>query len=162
MIRLLKGLCLSLLLLTTSQAAAGEAEIQRIGTLNCNTIPHSGVNLLIHSTKGVRCEFSPADGGTTEYYRGETGVGFGLDVSVNTRGSTRYSVLARQYRAGSHQLAGKYEGAGGGISFGLSAGDNTPIQKSDGSISLQPISVKNSGAGAAAGFTYLYLQPASK
>ncbi|MDQ6972087.1 MAG: DUF992 domain-containing protein [Mariprofundaceae bacterium] len=162
MTRLLKVLCLSLLLLTMGQATAGEAEIQRIGTLNCNTIPHSGVNLLIHSTKGVRCEFSPADGGESEYYRGETGIGFGLDVSVNTRGSIRYAVLVRHDEAGSYQLAGKYEGAGGGISFGLSAGDNTPIQKSDGSISLQPISVENSGAGAAAGFTYLYLESIPK
>jgi len=67
-------------------------------------------------------------------------------------------VLADQFRAGIHQLAGRYSGASGSATLGLSAGDAAPIQKDDKSISLQPIRVRNSGVGVAAGFSYLYLE----
>lgn len=69
-----------------------------------------------------------------------------------------YSVLADQFKAGIYQLAGRYSGASGSAALGLSAGDAAPIQKDDRSISLQPILVRNSGAGVAAGFSYIYLE----
>ncbi len=121
-------------------------------------MPHSGINLLIHSTKAVRCKFVPIAGGSIERYKGETGIGLGIDVSIDNRKDIKYSVITRHFRPGIHQLAGKYSGVGGGISFGLSAGDGAPIQKNDRSILLQPTTDKNSGAGIGAGFTYLYLK----
>jgi len=160
--RLLIGLCFSICLLAVGDAAFAGAVAsgnhQRIGLLSCTIVPHSGLNLLIHSTKQVRCAFSPATRGTVEHYKGETGVGFGLDVSLNHHAKINYAVLARQFAPETRQLAGKFEGAGGGITLGLSVGNNASIQNRDGSIILQPVNVRGSGIGAAAGFTYLYLQ----
>jgi len=147
---------LSVLLFPTANALA-DTILQRVGTLDCKTIPHSGLNLLIHSTKGVRCTFTPSGNGPIEHYKGETGIAFGVDVNLNHSDSTSYSVLAKHFKAGMHQLAGKYEGAAAGGSFGLSIGDSAPISKTDHSISLQPVNVKTGGIGVAAGFSYLHL-----
>ncbi|RMD95888.1 MAG: DUF992 domain-containing protein [Bacteroidetes bacterium] len=132
---------------------------KQVGTLNCRILAHSGFNLLIHSTRDVLCTFTPTRGEAVEYYRGETGIGFGLDVNLNRRSRIAYAVLATDFRPGSHALAGRYEGAGGGITLGVTAGESAPIRKADGSITLQPIQMRGGGAGAAAGLTYLYLEP---
>lgn len=159
--RLITGLCLLALLFPVCITSAAKLKNpERVfGTLACKVIPHSGINLLIHSTKGIRCEFRPEDPGPLEYYKGETGIKLGLDVSINKREHIKYSVLAEQFTPGTHQLSGRYSGAGGEATFGLSAGESAPIEKNDGSIALQPIGKKNSGIGAAAGFTYIYLEP---
>jgi hypothetical protein len=159
--RSLAGLLLTAaLLLPAGNAIAGKADVPKniVGILACKIVPNSGINLLIHSVRDIRCEFKPREGGPVERYKGETGIGFGIDVSVDKQTSIRYSVLANHFRPGTHQLAGKYSGLGGGVTFGLSAGNNAPIGKRDGSISLQPIGGKSSGGGVAAGFTYLYLE----
>ena len=161
MYRLLTGICLLALLFPAwSTSAAKPKNPEKIfGTLACKAVPHSGLNLLLHSTKVIRCQFKPKDGGAIEYYKGETGIKFGLDISLNQRETITYSVLANQFIPGSHQLSGKYSGAGGQATFGLSAGESAPIEKNDGSIALQPTSDKTSGVGVAAGFTYIYLEP---
>ncbi|MDX8392608.1 MAG: DUF992 domain-containing protein [Mariprofundaceae bacterium] len=151
------GLLLCVLFCPAAVLAA-EPNLHRIGTLNCRTIPHSGMNLLIHSTKGVRCAFIPATNAPIKHYKGETGIGFGLDVNINHSDDTSYAVLANRFAPATQQLAGKYEGAKGSASFGLTVGDNAPISKTDGSISLQPVNVKTGGISAAAGFSYLYLK----
>jgi len=156
--RLFTGFCLSIFLLTAAGAGASENH-QSIGLLSCTIVPHSGLNLLIHSTKQVRCTFTPSTGGPVEYYRGETGVGFGLDVSLNHHAKINYAVLSNHNMSAGHQLSGKFEGAGGGITLGLTVGNNASIQNRDGSIILQPVKVHGSGIDAKAGFTYLYLQP---
>ncbi len=159
--RILFFLCLIALLAPAGNALARQPENPNkiIGTLTCNVIPHSGLNLLIHSTKGIRCEFEPEDGGPSEYYKGETGIKLGLDVNLGSRKTMRYSVLARQATPGTHQLAGKYSGAGGSASVGASAGNSAPIERRDGNIALQPIGGLEGGFGVAAGFTYIYLEP---
>jgi len=155
--------CLSLLALVLPAWSASAAKPKNpekiIGTLVCKAVPHSGLNLLLHSTKGIRCQFKPKDGGAIEYYKGETGIKFGLDISFNERNNITYSVLAEQFIPGTHQLSGKYSGAGGSASAGATAGNSTPIEKNDGRIALQPTAEKNSGIGVAAGFTYIYLEP---
>jgi hypothetical protein len=147
------------LLLPAGSAIAGKvaAPTNIIGVLACKIVPHSGINLLIHSVRDVRCEFTPRDGGPVEHYKGETGVGFGIDVYLGKHTVIRYSVLANHFQPGVHQLAGKYSGLGGGVTFGIGIGNNAPIGKRDGSISLQPI-IGKSSASAAGGFTYLYLE----
>jgi len=130
----------------------------RVGTLACTIIPGSGMNLLIHSTRDVRCKFTPSDGGKIEQYKGETGIRLGVDININKQSKTVYAVLADDSATGSHKLAGKYIGAGGGITLGMSVGDTTPIRNQDGSISLQPVQTDHSGVGAGAGFNYLYLE----
>jgi len=156
--RLIIGLCLSILLPLTGNAAVAGVKYTRIGLLSCTTVPHSSINLLIHSTKQVRCEFSPSGSKRVEHYKGETGIGFGLDVSIVPRDNTRYAVLANRPKPGAYQLAGKYEGAVGGINLGLSIGNGTAIQNSDSSIILQRVEMGKNGINATAGFTYLYLQ----
>ncbi len=156
--RLFASLCLTALLLHAGGVLAAENTFGKVGTLNCKIMPHSGINLLIHSAREMRCEFTPLNNRSIEYYKGKTGIGLGLDVSFNKRANIAYSVLAKHFRAGTHQLAGKYSGASGSAALGVSAGDTAPIQKDDKSISLQPIQVKNSGIGVAAGFSYLYLE----
>jgi len=155
---------LTTLLLTPWPTPASEPEEPQrmVGTLSCKILPDSGINLLIHSTKDIRCEFTPAAGGESERYKGETGIEFGIDANLNKRTSIAYSVLAEHFAPGSGQLSGKYTGAGGGISLGISVGESAPLRKNGGNISLQPIRVKNTGSGAAAGFTYLYLEGETK
>jgi len=159
--RLLTGICLLALLFPAWSAPAAKPKNPEriVGTLLCKPVPHSGINLLLHSTKGIRCQFESVHGGPKEYYKGETGIKFGLDISLNQRETIKYSVLANQFSPGTHQLSGKYSGTGGEATFGLSAGESAPIEKNDGSIALQPIGEKSSGVGVAAGFTYIYLEP---
>jgi len=162
--RLLAGIGLTLLLFPAcgALAAGPDQPLRRVGTLDCDILPHSGINLLIHSTRDIRCTFNPEAGGPTEYYKGETGVGFGVDMAFGRSSSLDFSVLARHFTAGTGQLAGNYSGAGGNATLGLSVGETAPIRKDDGSISLQPVGGKNKGAGVSAGFTYLHLEKASK
>lgn len=157
--QLLTVMCFMLLLPSSGLAEEGSGKPPpRVGSLTCNILPHSGMNLLIHSTREIRCRFTPEAEEAVEYYRGETGIGFGFDVAFGRSSTLDYAVSARHFRAGTHQLAGKYEGTGGSATLGVSVGETTPISKRDGSIVLQPIGGKNKGAGAAAGYTYLYLQ----
>jgi len=153
-------IALSACLIAISPASAKQSgsPYHSIGSLQCDIIPDSGINLLIHSTRDVRCIFTPSNGGPVEHYKGETGIRLGLDININKRGKITYSVLAEHSLSKPYQLAGKYSGAGGGITFGVSVGDATPIRKQDRSIALQPIQTGHSGAGAGAGFTYLYLE----
>jgi len=158
--RLLAGLSFTMLLLTSSSAMAAHIEPakQIVGTLHCKILPNSGMNLLIHSTKHIRCQFTSLDSDAVEYYKGETGIRFGVDIRFGKGTDMVYSVLSNAFRQGEHQLAGKYSGASGSASFGLTAGDSSPIEKDDKSIFLQPIKVDVSGAGVAGGLSYLYLQ----
>lgn len=148
------------LLLPAGHAVAANVDGPKtiVGILSCKIVPYTGINLLIHSVRDVRCAFKPRHGGPIVHYKGETGIGFGVDVNVGKHSSVRYSVLANHFRPGTHQLDGKYFGFKGAATFGLSIGNSAPIGKRDGSILLQPVGGKTSGAGIAAGFTYLYLE----
>ena len=150
----------SLLVMTACFISMEEAISQEttVGKLSCQILPHSGINLLIHSTRDIRCQFKPADGSATEYYKGETGIKFGLDVSIDRSEKITYAVLSDHFKAGTHQLAGKYSGAGGEVNLGLAIGDTAPIRKRDKSVSLQPIDTRHQGAGVAAGLNYIYLE----
>ena len=154
---------LILLLPATALAAGGVDRPQhQVGTLDCTVLPHSGINLLIHSTRDSRCTFNPDTGGPEEHYKGETGVGFGIDVGISSESTLSYSVLATAYTLGSYRLAGDYSGAGGSASLGLTVGQTAPIRKNDGSITLQPVSSHNREAGVNAGFTYMHLEKSAK
>ncbi|MBL4760869.1 MAG: DUF992 domain-containing protein [Mariprofundaceae bacterium] len=162
--RLMTGLYLMIFLLLSGNAFAEyiEAPKHMVGTLECKVLPHSGLNLLIHSSKDIRCEFTSKDKRVVEYYKGETGIKFGIDIGFGKHENITYAVLSRNFKQGKHQLAGKYSGASGNATLGLSAGDSAPIEKDDKSVSLQPVQVKTSGAGATAGFSYMYLEADSK
>jgi len=154
------GLYLMIFLLLSGNALAGhvEAPKQMVGMLECKALPHSGLNLLIHSSRDIRCKFTSKDKRIVEYYKGETGIKFGIDIGIGKHENIAYAVLSRDFEYRNHQLVGKYSGASGNATLGISAGDSAPIEKNDKSISLQPVKVKTSGAGAAAGFAYMYLE----
>jgi len=136
-----------------------EAPKQMVGSLACKILPHSGLNLLIHSSRDIRCTFTAKDKRIVEYYKGETGIKFGIDVGFNNQDDNIvYAVLASDFELGKHQLSGKYSGASGNARLGLSVGDSAPIEKNDKSVSLEPVQTHANGAGAAAGFSYLYLE----
>ncbi|MDQ6967291.1 MAG: DUF992 domain-containing protein [Mariprofundaceae bacterium] len=158
--QIIKGLCLMILLLPSWHVFAEHTQTPKhtVGTLRCKVLPHSGMNLLIHSSKDIRCKFTSKYKRLVEYYKGETGIKFGIDIGLGKHENIVYSVLSRGLEQGEYQLAGKYSGASGNATLGLSAGHSAPIEKDDKSISLQPINIKNSGVGAAAGLSYLYLE----
>lgn len=158
--RLMIGFYLLVLLVQPWHTLAGQVETPKhiVGTLQCKVLAHSGLNLLIHSSRDIRCVFTPEDSTGIVYYKGETGIKFGVDVGFGKREIILYSVLARDLQAAPYSLAGKYSGASGSATLGVSAGDSAPIEKSDGSIALQPIQTHASGVGAAVGFSYLYLE----
>jgi len=162
--RFIIGLYLMVFLLLSGNAFAEHIEAPKhmIGTLACNVLPHSGLNLLIHSSRDIRCKFTSKDQRIVEYYKGETGIKFGIDIGFSKYENTTYAVLSNAFEQGEYQLVGKYSGASGSARLGLSAGDSAPIEKNDKSISLQPVKVKANGAGATAGFAYMYLEADSK
>lgn len=131
----------------------------KIGVLTCKTVKGSGINLLIHSTEDVKCEFRSTAGGDVEYYKGETGVGLGIDLNISRQTSFSYGVFAADFKAGTYQLAGKYGGAGGSATVGVGLGAQGLIGGNDRSVSLQPVISGSTGAGVTAGLTYLYLEP---
>ncbi len=153
-------LYLLILLLPSGYAFAEHVDVpkQAIGMLECKVLPHSGLNLLIHSSKEIRCTFTSKDKRIVEYYKGETGIKFGVDIGLGKHENIIYGVLASDSGQSNYRLAGKYSGAAGNATLGISAGDSSPIEKDDKSISLQPVNIKNAGVGAAAGFSYLYLE----
>ena len=158
--RFINGLYVFILLLLPYSALAEHSEVPKhmIGTLECKVLPHSGLNLLIHSSRDIRCTFTSQDQRMVEYYKGETGISFGVDIGLGKSNHIDYSVLARDAGQSQYRLAGKYSGAAGKAMLGVSVGDAAPIEKDDKSISLQPIHSVNEGMGASAGFSYLYLE----
>ncbi len=131
----------------------------KIGVLNCDTVPNSGFTLLIHSTVGVKCVFKSSQG-IVEHYKGETGVGLGIDLHLDRETHTAYTVLAADFKKGEYQMAGKYVGAGGSASLGVGVGAHALIGGNDKSITLNPIAISGQkGIGVEGGLTYLYLEP---
>jgi len=130
----------------------------KIGTLDCKTVPGSGVNLLIHSTVDVTCVFK-STAGETEHYKGETGIGLGVDLNVKRDERLGYVVFASDFKKGSYKLAGKYVGAGGSATVGVGVGAQALIGGSNKSVSLHPLVLSAStGLGVTGGVTYLYLE----
>ncbi|MDQ6992666.1 MAG: DUF992 domain-containing protein [Mariprofundus sp.] len=153
------GLALVASALMAAPAFAGHSTAgTKIGVLNCDSIPGSGVNLLIHSTVDLECTFNSTDGSGVEHYVGETGVGFGIDLKWDSKRHLVFSVFAADTKSGSNKMAGKYAGVGAAAAVGLGLGAQVLVGGSDKSVSLQPVIEGSEGIGASAGLTYLYLQ----
>ena len=144
--------------LQLSAAPVATTSGAKIGKLTCTTVPGSGTNLLIHSTVDVTCVFT-SNAGETEHYKGETGIGFGIDLS-SKKSTFTFLVLAADFRKGTYKFAGKYFGAGADATVGVGVGAGVLIGGSNKSVSLQPVGLSTSkGGGVSAGLTYLYLEP---
>jgi len=131
----------------------------KIGQMRCNTVPNSGTNLLLHSTVDVKCTFT-STAGETEHYKGETGIGLGIDLHVNREAEMVYVVMAADFKKGTYKMAGKYGGAGASVTLGRGGGGGALIGGGDGSVSLTPLGLTaTKGLGVQGGLTYLFLEP---
>ncbi len=158
------GLIAFLLLVTQALAESepkSEQNEAQLGTLNCVTDKEKGYSLLIRSMARVHCVLHITGGGSDglEHYRGETGIGFGIDLHFDRRTELGYSVITKHYEVGSYELAGKYYGGGGSATVGIGAGAQVLVGGSHKRFTLKPAFTGSSGAGVAAGLTYLYLEP---
>lgn len=131
----------------------------KVGQLTCHQVPGSRLNLVVHSTADVKCEFKSTAGGSVERYKGETGVGFGIDLNFKQDESLVFAVFSADFKPGTNQLAGKYGGVGGSVAVGAGVGAQVLLGGNNRTISLQPAVTTSTGSGAAAGITYLYLEP---
>jgi uncharacterized protein DUF992 len=142
-----------------SQSVLADSHGIQLGVLKCNVVPGSRVNLIIRSTADVVCEFDNA--GTVEKYKGETGIGLGLDLSFKTDEKMHFAVFAASsdVSAGSHALAGKYVGAELNAAAGVGLGAKALVGGSNDSFSLQPLALETStGIGASGGLSFLYIE----
>ena len=132
------------------------------GVLTCEQVGKR-INLIIHSTADIACEFKDTEG-NIERYKGETGVGLGIDLQWKKEEHMVFTVLASVGSdAHEHALTGKYVGGGASVAVGGGVGAAVLVGGSADQFSLQPIALSGStGLGAAAGVTYLYIQPATK
>ncbi len=133
-----------------------------VGVLTCEQVG-TRINLIIHSTANVKCEFTDTEG-NVERYMGETGVGLGIDLQWKKEEHMAFTVLASVgANANEHALTGKYVGGGASAALGAGLGAAVLVGGSADQFSLQPIAISGSiGIGAAAGVTYLYIQPATQ
>jgi len=144
---------------TQVMAASSTSAGGKIGELRCHTVPGSGTNLILHSTVDVTCTFT-SSAGETEHYKGETGIGLGIDLHVNRNAELVYVVMAADFKKGTYKLAGKYGGAGASFAIGRGAGAGVLIGGSKKSVSLTPIGITaTKGLGVQGGLTYLFLEP---
>ncbi|OIO68937.1 MAG: hypothetical protein COW19_10075 [Zetaproteobacteria bacterium CG12_big_fil_rev_8_21_14_0_65_55_1124] len=131
----------------------------KLGKLECQTVPGSGTNLLIHSTVDVTCTFT-STAGEREHYKGETGVGLGVDLTFDKDSNFVFAVMAADFKKGEYKFAGKYFGAGADVTIGRGIGAGVLIGGSKKSVSLEPLGLSaTKGAGVSGGLTYLYLEP---
>ncbi|MDX8391658.1 MAG: DUF992 domain-containing protein [Mariprofundaceae bacterium] len=130
----------------------------KLGKLQCQTIPGSGINLVIHSTLQVKCVFT-STAGETEHYKGETGVALGVDLSFKKEAEFAFVVLAADFKQGVYKFAGKYFGANADATIGRGLGVGALIGGNKKSVSLQPLGVSvTKGVGVSGGLSYLYLE----
>jgi hypothetical protein len=149
-------------LLAFQSAARAQAGV-RIGSLACEAVPGTRLNLLIMSSVDVKCVFDGLNG--RETYKGETGIALGADLNLKGVERISFAVLAATsaYQVGSYALTGKYVGAKASASVGVGAGAAVLVGGGGKNFSLQPLAIEgNVGLGAAAGLGYLYLEPDKK
>ena len=140
--------------------AAGGGSGAKVGMLTCEQLAGTKHNLLITSSVEISCTYEGNDG-TSESYKGETGIGLGIDLSWKTDEVVKWAVVAasNDVTPNNHALAGKYYGAKAEATAGIGAQANILIGGGNKSFTLQPVSVGGqTGFGAAGGLGYLYLE----
>lgn len=161
---LVTGLCgtvtaISLMLPVHVSAAGGGA---KVGVLTCSQVAGTKRNLLITSSTQVTCTYN-GDDGSAENYKGETGIGLGIDLSWKAEEVVKWVVIAASsdVSPNNHALAGKYYGAKAEATAGVGAQANVLVGGGNKSFTLQPLSLGGqTGFGAAGGLGYLYIEAA--
>ncbi|MBI2978562.1 MAG: DUF992 domain-containing protein, partial [Rhodospirillales bacterium] len=132
------ALALMLAVAAASAALAADPGV-KLGVLRCEQVPGSGINLLIHSTVNVRCQFTSVTGGTPARYQGETGIGLGIDLNWDKTETIAFTVFgATANVAGSHPLAGTYVGGRASAAAGVGAGVQALVGGGSNHFTLQP------------------------
>jgi len=142
-----------------SMQAAHADDGAKVGVLSCEK-GDGGYNVVIHSSSPVTCIFKAS--GNEERYKGEAGVGLGIDLEWDTSKTIYFTVLSAQSNTdiGAYALAGKYSGATVSGSVGVGAGAQILVGGGEKNFSLQPLAVSGSkGIGLAGGIGYLFLEP---
>ncbi|MBT6273843.1 MAG: DUF992 domain-containing protein [Chromatiales bacterium] len=141
-----------------AMATTTNADTQ-LGGMVCDRIEGSGINLLITSSAEVRCVFS-GEAGSRQWYQGETGVGFGLDLKWTKAQRIHYLIISstRQFVPEGEFLQGNFGGATAQAAAGIGIGASVLIGGSDETTSLQPALSTSQGAGFTAGISYLQLE----
>lgn len=151
----------AIVLIAPSAVIAAEGRSgAKVGMLTCAQLKHTKRNLLITSSVQVNCTFKGNDG-TSENYKGETGIGLGIDLSWKTDEVVKWAVVAasNDVAPNNHALAGKYYGAKAEATAGVGAQANVLVGGGHKSFTLQPLSLGGqTGFGAAGGLSYLYLE----
>lgn len=148
----------AIMLATPSQEAMAQAGIE-LGVLTCTTVPGTARTLLVHSSVESRCVFARTDGGV-ERYRGESGIGLGVDLNWGRDETMRFTVISAtsDVRPAAYLLAGRYVGAEASATLGVGTGTAVLVGGGEKNITLQPLAFATSaGWGLGAGVGYLYL-----
>ncbi len=156
---LMSVLALSTLVMTPIATVQAEGAKGEIGVVQCDLIPGSKVNLLIHSSASFNCVFT--HDGQKDYYNGEAGIALGIDLQWSDSSTMSYSVLASTAKGidWSTALNGSYSGGKASAALGVGLGAAVLIGGSNDSFGLVPLAVEGStGIGASAGLGYLNLQ----
>lgn len=131
-----------------------------VGVLSCRSLPYGSDYWLVYTSTDIECVFKTPAG--EEYYQGRTGMGFGVDLSWRVQREYHFAVLAAgsEVDVGQHVLAGSYGGGNASVGVGAAAGVSVLAGGGKKNISLQPLAFEaGTGLGAAAGLTYLVLEP---
>ncbi len=161
MLRLLRMKSAAMVLAASAVAlslGASEASARvKVGVLECRVAP--GVGMIIGSSKGLSCTFSPT-GYKAERYSGRINK-LGLDVGFTNGGVIVWGVFAPVAAYSRHALAGHYAGASASATLVAGLGANVLVGGSSRSFALQPFSVQGqTGVSLAIGIAALDLYAA--
>ncbi|MBK1866357.1 DUF992 domain-containing protein [Taklimakanibacter albus] len=121
-------------------AAAGSALAAsgvNVGVLKCTV--DGGVGLIFGSSKDMKCNFAPAEGGAESAYHG-TVTKVGIDIGVTEKSYITWVVFAPG-KLKPNALIGTYVGATADVAIGVGLGANVLVGGFEKSIALQPLSV---------------------
>ena len=152
---MLKAGIAAVALMALAPAAYAADDGINVGTLECRV--EEGWGRVIMSSRDMRCDFHPIDGGV-EHYRGELSR-YGVDLGYTSDATLVWAVVAPSSDMRRGALEGDYGGASAQATVGVGLGANVLIGGFDRSIALQPLSVEgNTGVALAAGVGVITLR----
>lgn len=153
------SLAATLMLLVVAQPAKATPGVNA-GVLICHGVPNSRVYLLIFSSEEIECVFDTPRG--AEHYKGKTGIGLGVDLTLRSDSYLAFTVLmaSTDVAIGSYSLQGRYFGGKGSVALGAGFGVGALVGAGPSNVALVPLAFETStGVGAAGGLAYLFLEP---
>ncbi len=153
---LIKGVMIAGAIAAASPASASET--LAVGHLDCGV--KGGVSFIFSSTRELRCVFRSRLATEGELYEGQIKK-FGLDIGMTGNARLTWVVLApTDLPVDQGALMGQYVGVAADASVGVGGGANVLIGGSNGTVSLQPLSVQGqTGLNAALAVAEVELVP---